>query len=115
MHTPLVVQAGICSEGQAVVSDTAADRKSTGSRPRNLAYAAIAGQAGLSTVLVVLVALFLGLWLDAQLGLRGPITIGLLALSVPISLFLMLRLTLSATGAIRPTRPEESAISAKED
>ncbi|NPV66336.1 MAG: AtpZ/AtpI family protein [Anaerolineae bacterium] len=97
------------------MSDELPHRELTGSRPRNLTYAAIAGQAGLVTILVVFIALFAGLWLDAQFGLRGPFTIGLLALSVPVSLFLMVRLALSATGAIRPARPEEPATIAKED
>lgn len=97
------------------MSDILPKRRPPGSRPRNLAYAAIAGQAGLVTILVVFIALFAGLWLDAQFGLRGPFTIGLLVLSVPFSLFLMVRLALSATGAIRPARPEESETIAKED
>jgi len=101
--------------GKAAVSDDPPSSKSTGSRPRNLACAAIAGQAGLSTVLMVFLALFAGLWLDARLGLRGPFTIGLLVLSVPLSLFLMMRLALSATGAIRPPHPEESSTAAKEE
>ena len=72
------------------------------SRARNLAYAVVAGQAGLGTVVLVVGALLLGLWLDSLIGQKGPFTIGLVVLSVPVSLFIMVRIALSATNAIQP-------------
>jgi F0F1-type ATP synthase assembly protein I len=72
------------------------------SRTQNLAYAALAGQAGCATVGFVFVALFVGLWLDAQFGVRGWFTIGLLLLSIPISLFAMVRIALGMINEIKP-------------
>ncbi len=75
-------------------------------RTRNLGMAGIAGLAGLVTVVIVVGGLLLGLWLDSRLGLRGPFTVGLVLLSIPFSLFVMLRIALSVTGAIRPQAPD---------
>lgn len=84
-------------------------------RSRNLAYAAAAGQAGLATVVLVVMALFVGLWLDSLLGLRGPFTIGLVVLSVPLSLFMMVRVALTATRAIEPPQTSTTTTTTKED
>jgi hypothetical protein len=83
-------------------------RRSSQTRLNNLALAAIAGQAGCVTLVIVLAALFIGLWLDSQFGRRGPFTFGLLCLSVPVSLYLMLRLTIGAINRIvpQPTKPK---------
>ncbi len=85
------------------------------SRARNLAYAAVAGQAGFSTVVLVIAALLLGLWVDSLFGLRGPFTIVFVVLSVPVSLLVMLRIVLAATRAIQApaqgeTGPAETAM-----
>jgi hypothetical protein len=74
----------------------------------NMTMAVLAAQSGCFSLVIVFGALFLGLWLDAQFGQRGPFTLGLLLLSVPISLFLMVRTAVSAVARIRPpetTRP----------
>jgi hypothetical protein len=84
-------------------------------RARNLALAAVAGQAGVSTVVLVIIALLLGLWLDSVFGVKGPFTIGLLVLSVPLSLGVMLRIALSATKAIQPPHPKNTPTTTKED
>jgi hypothetical protein len=78
-------------------------------RMQNLAYAAVAGQVGCTTVILIIGALLVGLWLDAQFGVKGPFTIILLLLSIPISLFLVLRIALGAVRAIR--RPEVGEVS----
>jgi hypothetical protein len=72
------------------------------SRTKNLSYAAIAGQAGCWITLMVFVALFAGLWLDAQLGLRGPFTVGMVVISVPITLFVVFRIVLGLLHRIEP-------------
>ena len=72
-------------------------------RIRNLGLVAIAGQTGCITTLIVLGALLLGLWLDSLMGTRGPFIIGLLILSVPFSLYAMLRISLSAINRIQHT------------
>ena len=70
-------------------------------RAMNLTFAAIAAQAGCLTLIIVFSALLGGLWLDAQLGQRGPCTFGLLVLSIPVSLYAMLRLALGAISRIQ--------------
>lgn len=73
-------------------------------RIKNLGLAAVAGQAGCWTVIIAFGALFLGLWLDSMIvGYRGPCTIGMLILSVPLSLYVMLRISLSAINRIQNT------------
>ncbi len=71
-------------------------------RLNHLKIAIISGQAGCATLTVVLAALFIGLWLDSQLGQRGPLTFGLLILSIPLSLALMLHITLRAIRRMQP-------------
>jgi MFS family permease len=76
-------------------------------RAANLTMAALAAQGGCFTLAIVVGSLLVGLWLDAQFGQRGPFTIGLLLLSVPISLFVMLRIALGAIKRITPPRKED--------
>ncbi len=60
----------------------------------SLELAGVAGQAGCVTLGVVLVALIAGLWLDRQLGTRYIVTILLIVASVPLSIWLMLKIVL---------------------
>jgi hypothetical protein len=76
-------------------------------RVRNLSLAAVAGQAGCVTILIVFGALFLGLWLDSQFDQRGPCTFGMLIISVPFSLYAMLRISLGAIRRIQPPVNDE--------
>jgi hypothetical protein len=76
-----------------------------GRRVKNLALAAVAGQAGCITLIIVFCALFVGLWLDSRLGQRGPCTFGTLLLSVPFSLYAMLRIAVGAISLIQPQMP----------
>jgi uncharacterized membrane protein len=71
-------------------------------RLANLGLAALAAQSGCMTLFLVVGALLVGLWLDAQFGQRGPFTIGLLLLSIPVSLFFMVRIALGAIKRIEP-------------
>lgn len=76
-------------------------RRQNSPRLRNLALAAVAAQAGCVTVLIIMVALIAGLWLDAQSGRRGLFTILLLVCSVPLTLFLMVRIVLGSVNRIQ--------------
>lgn len=79
---------------------------------RNLAMAAIAGQSGCSTVIIVFAALFAGLFINSRLHTQPVFTLGLVLLSVPLGLFVMVRMVLSATAQIRtsstPSKPDLS-------
>jgi len=70
-----------------------------------MAYAVVAGQSGCLTLFFIIAALFIGLALDAAFGVKGPFTIGLLLLSIPVSLVIMVRLALSSVKRIQPTQP----------
>jgi hypothetical protein len=69
---------------------------------RNLALAAVAGQAGCSTVVIVFLALFGGLLIDSRLHTRPAFTLGLVLLSIPVSLYIMVRMVLSTISQITP-------------
>lgn len=72
------------------------------SRVKNLTLAAMAGQAGCASLVLIIVALLVGIWLDARFGVRGPFTVGLLLLSIPLSLFVMVRIALGTIKQIQP-------------
>lgn len=71
-------------------------------RWKNLGIVGITALSGFITVALVVGALIVGLWLDARLGVRGPATICLLVASVPVSLTLMILLTLSLVKRLPP-------------
>jgi len=62
----------------------------------NLTLAVVAAQVGCLTLIIVLGAIFSGLWLDNRLQTRPVMTLVLVVVSVPISVFTML-------GVVRAT------------
>lgn len=75
----------------------------------NLAMVGMAGQVGCLTVLIVLVALIAGLFLDNMLGTRPLLTIILILLSAPFSLFLTYQVAVRAARNIQPVQKVEQA------
>lgn len=67
----------------------------------NLALAAVAGQAGCLTLVIVLVAVFLGLWLDSRLDTRPMMTLIFVFGSLPITLILMFAVVRGATKRMK--------------
>ena len=61
------------------------DKKKPGKRISNLAITAVAGGAGCFTLIIVMGAVFLGLWLDNHFASRPLLTIILVIFSIPIS------------------------------
>lgn len=55
----------------------------------NLTIASIAAQVGCLTLIIILAAVFGGLWLDSQNNSKPMFTVGLLIASIPISLIVM--------------------------
>lgn len=78
------------------------------SRTRNLSYTAVAGFAGCWITFVVLAALLLGLWFDARLGVRGLFTVAFVILSVPISLFIAVRIVLALVKQIQAPKTDQN-------
>jgi len=67
----------------------------------NLTLAVVAGQVGCLTLVILLLAVFLGLWLDNQYGTRPTFTIGLLLGSIPVSLLVMFAVVRAAVRRIK--------------
>lgn len=72
-----------------------------------------AAQIGCLTVVVILLALGAGLWLDSRLGTKPWFTLGLVLASIPVSLYLVVRLALSAARRAYP--PEEQGSGGAEE
>ena len=72
----------------------------------NLALAAVAGQVGCLTLVIVIMALFGGLWLDSRFQTRPMFTILLMVGSVPVTLVAMFWVVRKATARIATTTSE---------
>lgn len=81
----------------------------------NLALAAVAGQVGCLAFVIILVALFGGLWLDNLLATRPLFTIILLVGSVPVTLIAMFWLVRKATAHIKPAGQNAESIEEEAD
>lgn len=76
--------------------------------------ASVVGQVGCLVVVIVGLALGAGMWLDKFLGTRAIFTVLLMVGSVPVALYITVRLSLTAVkhsqGALQPQEsndPEE--------
>lgn len=68
----------------------------------NLALAAVTGQVGCLTIIIVLAALFGGLWLDNHFATERPVfTIGLMIASIPVSLAAIFWVVMKVTSRIK--------------
>lgn len=63
--------------------------------------------SGFVSLLIVIAALLLGLWIDSLIGQRGPATVCVVVLSVPLSLFVMVKITLTMVKQIQPQPPAQ--------
>jgi F0F1-type ATP synthase assembly protein I len=85
-----------------------------GSNTFNLALAAIAGQVGCITLVIVIIALFGGLWLDNYFNSRPIFTIGLMVASIPVTLVLMFWIVKKATTRLNQDQKSMSSNSAED-
>ena len=67
----------------------------------NLTLAGVAAQVGCFTLVIVLGAVFIGLWLDGIFQSRPWFTIGLVVASIPISIIMMVVVTRLAVSKIK--------------
>lgn len=72
----------------------------------NLTLAALTGQVGCLTLIIIMVALLGGIWLDNQFQTKPWFTIGLMLISIPISLVVMLFVARKTISKIK-TGPEK--------
>ncbi len=70
-------------------------------RALQMALLGVIGQVGCLTLVIILVALVAGLWLDSQFQTRPLFTIILIIVSMPITIFLMFRVVLSFAPRIQ--------------
>ena len=73
-------------------------------KPRNVfsyTLAVVAGQVGCLTSMIVLAALFGGLWLDNRFGTSPMITVGLIIASIPVTLVVMVLIVRSSTNKMK--------------
>lgn len=75
----------------------------------NLTLAAVAGQVGCITVVIIALALLAGLWLDNQFGTRPLFLVGLLLASVPVTLITMFWVVRQATSRIHNEASKETS------
>jgi hypothetical protein len=75
----------------------------------NLTLAGVAGQVGCLTLIIILIAVFGGLWLDARFQTKPAFTFGLLLASIPVSLALMFFVVRFATSKIKAGPPPEGS------
>lgn len=77
----------------------------------NLSYftlAGVAAQVGCLTLVIVLGAVFLGLWVDGLLNTKPWITIGLVLASIPVSIIVMVYVARFAASKIKADSEEQS-------
>lgn len=87
------------------------DQKNQKQRIINLTLAAVAGQVGCLTLVIVLGAVLIGLWLDRVYGTRPVITLVLVIASIPVSVVVMYFVARTAIRKIKvqskPGKPED--------
>jgi len=67
----------------------------------NIVLATVVGQVGCLTPLILLGALFLGLWLDRQFETKPLFTILFIVGSAPVSVFVLYRIVRAATARLK--------------
>lgn len=73
----------------------------------NLLIAAVTGQVGCLTLVIVIAAVLGGLALDSKLGTKPWFTIGLLVVSIPVSLALMFFVVRKTVSKIKTSGPSQ--------
>ena len=80
------------------------DRSGHDPEPRStgmpLALAGLLGSVGCVTLIVIFVALGIGLWLDLQFDSRPLLTVIFVLASIPVTIFLMVRIVLGGMERI---------------
>jgi MFS-type transporter involved in bile tolerance (Atg22 family) len=76
----------------------------------NFTLAAVVGQVGCLTLVIVLAALFGGMWLDSYFDTRPMITVGLMIVSIPVTLLVMLLIVRVATSRLGPDSKKDSSL-----
>jgi F0F1-type ATP synthase assembly protein I len=81
----------------------------------NMTLAAVAGQVGCLTIVLIVAALLLGMWLDNTFGTRPLFIVGLLLASVPVTLIAMFWVVRQATSRIKPDNSPQQQVTEETD
>jgi F0F1-type ATP synthase assembly protein I len=84
------------------MSDPEAPGKDRRQYAYNLTLAAVAGQVGCMTLVIIFGALIAGLWLDRTFATKPLFTMLFMIASMPVTLYVMFRVVQAATKRIRP-------------
>ena len=68
----------------------------------NMTLAAVIGQVGCLTPIIIIGALFTGLWLDRQFETKPLFTILFIVGSAPVALYVLFAIVRSATKRLKP-------------
>ena len=82
---------------------------STKQRLINLSLVGIVSQVGCVTLLIIVLALLGGMFIDSRLQTKPWFTIGLLVTSVPVSLVIMVFLVRAAVKKMKLEKPKAAA------
>lgn len=74
----------------------------------NLTLVGIVSQVGCLTLVIILASLFLGLFLDSRFNTRPWFTIGLVIVSIPVSLVLMVFVVRTAVKKLKPENSKQT-------
>ncbi len=80
-----------------------------------MALLGLIGQVGCLTLVIIVAALVAGLWLDRQFDTRPLFTLILVLGSIPVTLFVMFRLVLSAAPRLQTTPGSHAKAAPEED
>jgi F0F1-type ATP synthase assembly protein I len=75
--------------------------KTGAARALKLTVAGVVGQVGCLTLAIIVVALFAGLWLDAQFDTKPLFALVFVLASVPLTIYLMFRIVLGIAPKIQ--------------
>ena len=74
----------------------------------NLTLVGIVSQVGCLTLVIILASLLLGLFLDSRFNTRPWFTIGLVIVSIPVSLVLMVYVVRTAVKKLKPENSKQT-------
>jgi len=94
----------LCYNSRTMSQDGITPDRANALRALQMALLGVIGQVGCLTLVIILVALVAGLWLDNQFQTRPMFTIILIIVSMPITIFLMFRVVLT----FAPPDPESN-------
>lgn len=73
----------------------------------NMTLAVVIGQVGCFTPIIIIGALFVGLWLDRTFDTKPIFTIVFILASMPLSLYVLFRIVRAATARLKKTNANQ--------